>query len=67
MAPLHRNAKSPKLLAISGIRDEHRNRKSQKMLRFRSAKPQTQPIHYLRKINSWEFFLGYGMALPNKN
>ena len=29
------------IAAISGVRDRHRNRKSQKSLRFRCAKPRT--------------------------
>ena len=31
IAPLNRNAKSPKSLAISGVRDGHRNRKSEEI------------------------------------
>ena len=38
IARLNRNAKSRKSLAISVIRDGHRNHKSQKSLRFRCAK-----------------------------
>ena len=38
LATFHRTLKSQEIAAISGVRDGHRNRKSQKSRRFRCAK-----------------------------